>query len=64
MVSGDVTGKVLQAASFMEAQLRLEAEIKAESSIRSAMRSSGLRLDRSGKAKFRITGTVAQPNVR
>jgi len=64
LVSGEMKGKLLQAASFMQCPLRLEGEIKAESSIRSAMRSSGLRLDRSGKAKFRITGTVAQPNVR
>jgi type II secretion system protein N len=64
LLSAGVTGKVLQAASFSEAPLRLEVEIEAKPAIRAAMRSAGVRVDRKGKAKTRITGTVAKPNVR
>lgn len=64
LLSGGVKGKVLQAASFSEAPLRLEVEIEAKPAIGSAMRSAGVRVDRKGKAKARITGTVANPQFR
>jgi len=64
LLSADVTGKVLQAASFSEAPLRLEVEIEAMPTISAAIRSAGVRVDRNGKVKTRITGTVAQPKVR
>jgi type II secretion system protein N len=64
LVSAGVTGNVLQAASLSEAPLRLEAEVKTASSLRSTLRKAGLRVDRNGKTKIRITGTIAQPNVR
>jgi type II secretion system protein N len=64
MISAGVTGNVLQAASFAEAPLRLEIEIEAKPAVSAAIRSAGLRIDRSGKAKARITGTVAKPRVR
>jgi type II secretion system protein N len=64
LLSAGVTGNVLQAASFAEAPLRLEIEIDAKPTIGAAIRSAGVRVARNGKAKARITGTVAQPNVR
>ena len=64
MMSAGVTGNVLQAASFSEAPLRLEVAIEAKSAIAAAMRSAGIRVGRNGKAKARITGTVAEPQVR
>ena len=64
LLSAGVTGNVLHAATFSAAPLRLEAEIDASPSARQAIQSAGMRMDRDGKAKLRITGTVAQPNVR
>jgi hypothetical protein len=64
LLSAGVTGNVLQAATFSAAPLRLEAEIDASPSARGAIQSAGVRMSRNGKAKLRITGTVAQPNVR
>jgi type II secretion system protein N len=64
MLDAGLTGNVLRAASFDQAPLRLEAQFEADPSLRSAMKNAGLRVDRNGKAKLRITGTVARPNVR
>jgi type II secretion system protein N len=64
MLDAAVTGNVLQARIFRQAPLRLEAEIVTKADLATAMRRAGLRIDRSGKAKLRVTGTVAQPNVR
>ena len=64
MVSGAITGSVLSAASFDQAPLRLVAELETEPSVRSAMKGAGIRLDRSGAAKLKITGTVSRPNIR
>jgi type II secretion system protein N len=64
MASANVTGSVLQAASFEEAPLRLEAQIEAKADLQPAMREAGVRFDRNGKAKVRVTGTVALPNIR
>jgi len=64
MLSAGVTGNVLQAASFSEAPLELEIEIEAKPAISSEIRRAGIRIGRNGKAKARITGTVAKPSVR
>lgn len=64
MVSGAITGSVLRAARFEQAPLRLEANLETKANVRSAMKGAGIRLDRNGTAKVRITGTVSQPNVR
>jgi type II secretion system protein N len=64
MASAKVTGNVLPAASFAQAPLRLEAEIVAKTALQNAMRQAGVRFDRSGAAKLRVTGTVAVPNIR
>jgi type II secretion system protein N len=64
MVSGAITGSVLRAARFEQAPLRLEANLETKANVRSAMKGAGIRLDRNGTAKLRITGTVSKPKVR
>ena len=64
LLSAGVTGNVLHAATFSAAPLRLEAEIAASPSAQGPIQKAGMRMDRDGKAKFRITGTIGQPNVR
>jgi len=64
MLSAGVAGSVLQAASFSEAPLDLEIEIEAKPAISAEIRRAGIRIGRNGKAKTRITGTVAKPSVR
>ena len=64
MLTASLTGKVLQAASFAQAPMRLEAELTAEPNLRPAISSAGVRVDREGKSKVRITGTVESPMVR
>jgi len=64
MLNADVKGNVLHADVFAEAPLRLEVEIDAKPVIGAALRSAGVRLNRNGKAKARITGTVGTPKVR
>jgi len=64
MLTAAVTGSVLQAESFAEAPIRMEAEITAEANLQPAIKNMGVRFDRSGKAKVRISGTVAAPILR
>jgi len=64
MLTASLTGKVLQAASFAQAPMRLEAELTAEPNLRPAFKNAGVRVDREGKSKVRITGTVESPMVR
>jgi type II secretion system protein N len=64
VVNAGVTGNVLQAASFAAAPLRLEIAIDAESAMIAAVRSAGVRIDRNGVGKARVTGTVAAPKIR
>jgi type II secretion system protein N len=64
MLDASLTGKVLQAPSFAEAPIRLEAKLTAEANLRPAIVDAGVRVDREGKSTVRITGTVASPMVR
>ena len=64
MLTASLTGKVLQAASFAQAPMRLEAELTAEPNLRPAFKNAGVRVDREGNSKVRITGTVESPMVR
>jgi len=64
LVNAGVTGNVLQAASLAAAPLRLEIDIDAEPGLVPAIRQAGLRIDRNGRAKARVTGTVGQPRIR
>ncbi len=64
MLTASLTGKVLQAASFAQAPMRLEAKLTAEPDLRPAFKNAGVRVDREGNSKVRITGTVESPMVR
>ena len=64
MLTASLTGNVLKAESFAKAPMRLEAELTAEPNLRPAITSAGVRVDREGKSKVRITGTVESPMVR
>ncbi len=64
MLTASLTGKVLQAASFAQAPMRLEAKLTAEPNLRPAFKNAGVRVDREGNSKVRITGTVESPMVR
>jgi len=64
MLTASLTGKVLQAASFAQAPMRLEAELTAEPNLRPTFKNAGVRVDREGNSKVRITGTVESPMVR
>jgi len=64
MVNGTVTGSIQRAPRFAQAPVRLEADLEAKANVRGAMQGAGIRFDRGGMAKMRITGTVSNPNVR
>jgi type II secretion system protein N len=64
LLTASLTGNVLQAASFAQAPMRLEAELTAEPNLRTAITNAGVRVDREGRSKVRITGTVESPMVR
>ena len=64
MLTASVTGSVLRAASLSAAPMRLEAQLTTEAGLRPAIRSAGVRVDREGNSKVRISGTVANPIVR
>ena len=64
MLTASLTGNVLQAPNFANAPIRLEAELTAEPNLRPAITRAGVRVDRQGKSKVRITGTVESPMVR
>jgi type II secretion system protein N len=64
MLTASLTGKVLQAASFAQAPMRLEAKLTTEPNLRPAIVAAGVRVDRQGKSTVRITGTVESPMVR
>jgi len=64
LLNAGVTGNVLQAASFAAAPLRLEIDINAQPGLVPVIRQAGLRIDRNGVTKARVTGTVGQPKIR
>jgi type II secretion system protein N len=64
LMNGGVSGSVLEASSFAQAPLRLEVQMEGNPAAAAAMRSAGFRVDRNGKAKLRITGTVSRPDIR
>jgi type II secretion system protein N len=64
LLTGRVSGNVLSAPHFAEAPLRLELQVEVHGVMQAVVRGAGIRIDRAGKGKVRITGTVDQPNVR
>jgi type II secretion system protein N len=64
MLTASLTGNVLQAPSFAEAPIRLEAKLTVDPNLRPAITNTGVRVDREGNSTVRITGTVESPMVR
>lgn len=65
MLSGGITGTVGHAAVLERGPLELEVRVASQDpNIQGMLRSSGARLDPSGSALLRVTGSLAQPVVR
>ncbi|MFQ5415824.1 MAG: hypothetical protein ACE5FL_02125, partial [Myxococcota bacterium] len=64
LLTGRVTGNVLSAATLAEAPLRLDLEVEATGALQAAVRGVGVRIDRGGTGKARITGTIDRPKLR
>jgi type II secretion system protein N len=63
-VSGTGSGEIAQAATFEQAPVNLELELEIRPALAGKLRSAGLRVNRKGPSKIRISGTVAQPTIR
>jgi len=63
MLSANVTGSVESAGRFADATLDLAIQIQAESNLRIPLESAGVRFDKDGSARVRITGTPDQPEI-
>ena len=63
-VSGTGSGEVARAKTFEQAPLSLEFELSINSALSKKVRAAGLRVNRDGLAKIRVSGTVAQPKIR
>jgi hypothetical protein len=68
MVVGQVTGRVgdgSPGADVSRAPLDLQVDIELKDDmVRSSLRNAGIRLDREGKATFRVGGNVSSPKVK
>jgi type II secretion system protein N len=62
--SGSGSGDVFRAERVEDARVNIKVELTVASELAGAVRSAGLRLDREGKTKARIAGTVANPTLR
>ena len=60
----DLTGTLGRAPRFAAAPLRLDLRLSAKPELRPTLEQAGVRLDRRGSARRRITGTPSRPVVR
>jgi len=63
-VSGTGSGKIARAETFEQAPVSLEFELNIESALSKKVRAAGMRVNRDGLTKVRISGTVADPKIR
>ncbi len=63
-VSGTGSGEVARAETFEQAPLSLEFELLIDPALSKKVGAAGLRVNQSGRAKVRVSGTVAQPRIR
>jgi type II secretion system protein N len=63
-VSGTGSGEVTRAETFEQAPLSLELELNISPALSKKVRKAGLRVNRDGLAKVRVSGTVAKPKIR
>jgi type II secretion system protein N len=64
IVSGKGSGKVARASTVQQSPLSLQFELEVKPALAGAVRGVGVRVDRQGRARVRVTGTVADPQIR
>jgi type II secretion system protein N len=63
LLTADVTGSIESAPRFADAQLQLQVQVEAQSDVQFALASAGVRFDKEGSARVRISGTPRQPRI-
>jgi len=63
-VSGTGSGVIARAETFEQAPVNLELELNINADLSKSVRAAGLRVGRRGLTKVRVSGTVAQPEIR
>ena len=65
MASFDATGRIGASASFLQAPLDLQIDLRGIAPpLQDPLRAQGIRLDAEGNARVTISGTATRPNVR
>ena len=64
LVTGTGFGEIAHAETFEQAPVSLELELKIDPTLSTKLRAAGLRVNRTGLTKVRVSGTVAQPTIR
>ncbi len=64
VVSGTGFGEIARAATFEQAPVSLELELDIEAALTRKLRAAGLRMNRNGPTRIRVSGTVSQPTTR
>lgn len=64
VVAGSGSGTIGKAPSLALAPLSLDLQLTVQPALSGAARSAGLRVDRNGEAKARVSGTIADPTIR
>ena len=63
LMNADVTGSVESAPVFADALLNLQVQIQAQPDVQNSLASAGVRFDKDGSARVRISGTPLQPLI-
>ncbi len=63
-VSGTGSGKIAQAEIFEQAPVSLEFNLDIKPTHTKKLRDAGVRVNRNGPTKIRVSGTVAKPTIR
>ena len=59
LLTADVTGSIESAPRFADALLNLQVQVEAQSDVQFALASAGVRFDKEGSARVRISGIRA-----
>ena len=63
-VSGTASGKIARAEIFEQAPVSLEFNLDIKPAYSKQLRDAGIRVNRNGPTKIRVSGTVAKPTIR
>jgi hypothetical protein len=63
-VSGTGSGEIAQAEIFEQAPVSLEFNLDIKPTHTKQLRDAGVRVNRNGPTKIRVSGTVAKPTIR